>query len=295
MIEFSSAIALFLITCLGFFTNLFDFKELFNTSYEALLLFTIFGRCFITIVNIQTVSDKKRLLFESIIFVFSTICLITLYLYHIDCIYFNTFYIQIFVFGACFIIFSTIKYYIIKHNIYGKKYLFLQILDIFIVLLCFICNFYINQNNISFKNIIFALFLVGILGALNKHIINKLEYWIALKGFIAEIKILTLNGNINRITYPPDKDINTDIIYSRCRIILEKCNIRVLETWKLEHIVYKTLISNGYSFKQAHKISSDFLGILSNNLMRRDLDAALIPTTFLNFIYNFKRKFIRLK
>ena len=59
----------------------------------------IFGRCFITIVNIQTLSDKKRLLFESIIFIFSTICLVMLYLYHIDCIYFNTFYTQIFVFG----------------------------------------------------------------------------------------------------------------------------------------------------------------------------------------------------
>jgi hypothetical protein len=290
MIEFVSAMALIAMTCLGYFSNIFDFNELFNVSFETLLLFNIFGRCFMTISFRQTIEGKKRIIYESIIFIISTICLSILYLYHANYLLVNSTLLMAFIMIVCFLIFLSVKIYIIKYNIYGKRYLFWQILDIILLGCCTFLSLYINNYNLNFKLGILAISFMTILGIINEHITRKLDYWVALNGFKTEIELLVLNREINRITYPPEKNLKEDKIFSKCVTILDLSTIRVIETHSLVKIVSKILLKYGYSFKEAHRVSSGFLMVLNNNLMRRNLDGSIIPSRILNLYYNFKNK-----
>lgn len=288
MIEFTSAIALIFMTFIGRFSNIFNFKELFDVSYETLLLFTVFGRCFMSISTMQTIAEKKRILFESFLFMISTICLSILYLYHTR-YFLNNDVPKIVISSLCFFIFLIVKIYVLKHNTYGSKYLMWQIIDIFLLAICSSLSFTISESNLTFKNGMLAIITMLILGIVNEHVLKKLNYWTALKDFKSEIKLLILNKKIAKITYPPDKNLDKDPIYSKCVIILQDSTIRVLDAHYLSKIVLKYLLRDGYSFKEAHQLSSKFLMVLNNNLMRRKWDSSIIPSRILNFIYNKRR------
>lgn len=291
MIELGASIALIIMTLIGYFTNWFNFKELLDVSYESLLVFIIFGRCFMTISYMQTVAEKKRISFESIIFIVSTLCFGTLYLKHTNIFPFlDNIYPQIIIFIICFIIFLLVKIYVIKNNTYGLRYLIWQIIDIVLLSACFFINLYINPKNLTFSNGIFAILMMLALGAVNEHIIRKLLYWTILNDFKAEINLMIAYGNISKITYPPEKNLETDPIYSKCVFILKNSTFRINEVHILSEIVRKSLLKYGYTFSKAQKISSEFLMVLNNNLMRRKYDNTYIPSILLNFIYNINRK-----
>ena len=127
--------------------------------------------------------------------------------------------------------------------------------------------------------------------AINEHIVGKLRYWTYLRLFKESVLQLILSKREKKLTYPPEKDLIKDPIFSKCAIILNDSSIRVLDCYMLARIVRKILIENGFSFREAHYISSKFLGVLSNNLMRRSLDNKLLRSKIINFIYNKKRNF----
>ena len=82
MIETISLFGLLLISFIGYTFDFFDFKELYCSAYGALLLFMIFGRCFMTISANQMIAEKNRLKIEVSLFFLATICLIFLCLYN---------------------------------------------------------------------------------------------------------------------------------------------------------------------------------------------------------------------
>ena len=61
MIEIISLSGLLLSSFMGYIFNFFDFKEIYCSAYGALLLFMVFGRCFITSSSNQMIPEKKRL------------------------------------------------------------------------------------------------------------------------------------------------------------------------------------------------------------------------------------------
>ena len=81
MIDTISLFGLLLISFVGYTFDFFDFKELYCSAYGALLLFMIFGRCFMTISANQMIAEKNRLKIEVSLFFLATICLIFLCLY----------------------------------------------------------------------------------------------------------------------------------------------------------------------------------------------------------------------
>ena len=129
-----------------------------------------------------------------------------------------------------------------------------------------------------------------LLAIVNEYILGKLRYWTYLKLFRESVLQLILSKREKRLTYPPEKDLIKDPIFSKCAIILNDSNIRVLDCYMLARIVRKLLIENGFSFREAHYISSKFLGTLSNEKKFR---YKLLPSKIINFIYDKKRKFTR--
>ena len=76
MIETISLFGLLLISFVGYTFDFFDFKELYCSAYGALLLFMIFGRCFMTISANQMIAEKNRLKIEvSLFFLGFALCI----------------------------------------------------------------------------------------------------------------------------------------------------------------------------------------------------------------------------
>ena len=82
MIETISLFGLLLISFIGYIFDFFDFKEIYCSAYSTLLLFMVFGRCFMTISDNQMIAEKKKLKIEAFFFFLATTCLILLYLYY---------------------------------------------------------------------------------------------------------------------------------------------------------------------------------------------------------------------
>lgn len=293
MIETISLFGLLLISFIGYVFNFFDFKEIYCSAYGALLLFMVFGRCFMTISANQMITEKKRLKIEVFFFFLATTCLIFLYLYYTKVFSeYNKMFITI-IRIICIIVFTAVKSYILYNNHYGKKYAFWQILDIILIFFCVRCNLILKTQELTYGIIIEIFFLMFSVAIINEHILKKLRYWTYLKLFKESVLQLILSKRENKLIYPPEKDLIKDPIFSKCAIILNDSTIRMLDCYMLTRVVRKLLIENGFSFEEAHLISSKFLGILSNNLMRRNLDNKLLPSNIINFIYEKKRNFTR--
>lgn len=293
MIETISLFGLLLISFVGYTFDFFDFKELYCSAYGALLLFMIFGRCFMTISANQMIAEKNRLKIEVSLFFLATICLIFLCLYNEEV--FNE-YNKIFliiIHTISLFVFISVKSHILYRNDYGKRYAFWQILDIVLIFFCFRCNLILKVKELTNGMIIEIFLLMLLVAIVNEYILGKLRYWTYLRLFRESVLQLILSKREKRLTYPPEKDLIKDPIFSKCAIILNDSNIRVLDCYMLARIVRKLLIENGFSFREAHYISSKFLGILSNNLMRRNLDNKLLPSKIINFIYDKKRNSTR--
>lgn len=293
MIETVSLFGLLLISFIGYIFNFFDFKEIYCSAYGALLLFMVFGRCFMTISANQMITEKKRLKIEVFFFFLATTCLIFLYLYYTKIFSeYNKMFITI-IRIICIIVFTAVKSYILYNNHYGKKYAFWQILDIILIFFCVRCNLILKTQELTYGITIEIFFLMFSVAIINEHILKKLRYWTYLKLFKESVLQLILSKRENKLIYPPEKDLIKDPIFSKCAIILNDSTIRMLDCYMLTRVVRKLLIENGFSFEEAHLISSKFLGILSNNLMRRNLDNKLLPSNIINFIYEKKRNFTR--
>ena len=293
MIETISLFGLLLISFIGYVFNFFDFKEIYCSAYGALLLFMVFGRCFMTISANQMITEKKRLKIEVFFFFLATTCLIFLYLYYTKVFSeYNKMFITI-IHIISIIVFIVVKSYILYNNHYGKKYAFWQILDIILIFFCARCNLILKTQELTYGIIIEIFFLMFSVAIINEHILKKLRYWTYLKLFKESVLQLILSKRENKLIYPPEKDLIKDPIFSKCAIILNDSTIRMLDCYMLTRVVRKLLIENGFSFEEAHLISSKFLGILSNNLMRRSLDNKLLPSNIINFIYEKKRNFTR--
>ena len=246
-----------------------------------------------TISANQMIAEKNRLKIEVSLFFLATICLIFLCLYNEEV--FNE-YNKIFliiIHTISLFVFISVKSHILYRNDYGKRYAFWQILEIVLIFFCFRCNLILKVKELTNGMIIEIFLLMLLLAIVNEYILGKLRYWTYLKLFRESVLQLILSKREKRLTYPPEKDLIKDPIFSKCAIILNDSNIRVLDCYMLARIVRKLLIENGFSFREAHYISSKFLGTLSNNLMRRSLDNNLLPSKIINFIYDKKRKFTR--
>ena len=293
MIEIISLSGLLLSSFMGYIFNFFDFKEIYCSAYGALLLFMVFGRCFITISSNQMIPEKKRLKIEIFFFFLATTCLILLCLYNTKIFSeYNKIFIII-VYAISLFVFISVKSHILYKNHYGKKYVFWQIFDIVLIFFCIKYNLILKTKELTYSIAIEIIFLILLDAAINEHIVGKLRYWTYLRLFKESVLQLILSKREKKLTYPPEKDLIKDPIFSKCAIILNDSNIRVLDCYMLARIVRKLLIENGFSFREAHYISSKFLGTLSNNLMRRNLDNKLLPSKIINFIYDKKRKFTR--
>lgn len=291
MIETISLFGLLLISFVGYTFDFFDFKELYCSSYDTLLLFMVFGRCFMTISANQIITEKKRLKIEAFLFFLVTTCFIFLYLYYAKVFseYNKTFIIIIYIISI--FIFIAVKFYILYENHYGNKYAFWQILDIILIFFCVRYSLTLKTQELTNSTIIEIFFLMFFIAIINEHVLKKLRYWTYLKLFKESVLQLILSKRENKLTYPPEKDLIKDPIFSKCAIILNDSTIRIIDCYMLTRIVRKLLIENGFSFIEAHLISSKFLGILNNNLMRRNLDNKLLPSGIINFVYEIIRKF----
>lgn len=291
MIEIISLSGLLLSSFMGYIFNFFDFKEIYCSAYGALLLFMIFGRCFITISSNQMIPEKKRLKIEIFFFFLATTCLILLCLYNTKVFSeYNKIFI-ITIYAISLFVFISVKSHTLYKNHYGKKYVFWQMFDIVLIFFCTKCNLILKTKELTYSIAIEIIFLILLDAAINEHIVGKLRYWTYLRLFKESVLQLILSKREKKLTYPPEKDLIKDPIFSKCAIILNDSSIRVLDCYMLARIVRKILIENGFSFREAHYISSKFLGVLSNNLMRRSLDNKLLPSKIINFIYNKKRNF----
>lgn len=284
MIEMFASVFLILIYFIGKFLPFFDFNELFIISYKVLLLFIVFGRCFLTIAQNKLLSEKKRFIIETVLFSICTTCLIILYLNNF-CVF--QFYIvpKAVIYTICISIFFIIKFYTLKNNIYGKVFFICQIADIFFVSFAGLNTLFVSES--YFSIIIINMLIIGLV---NEYSLFKQNYWLALKDFTSNIEYLIITNDIMKITYPPIKNLESDIIFSKCVILLKYSNLRMAETYKLAKIVKKLLSKYGINKTKAHEISSQFLGILNNNLMRRENDTFLFPTRFLNILQEFQRR-----
>jgi len=293
MIETISLFGLLLISFIGYIFDFFDFKEIYCSAYSTLLLFMVFGRCFMTISDNQMIAEKKKLKIEAFFFFLATACLIFLYLYYTKAFseYNKIFIIIIYIISV--FVFIAVKSYILYNNHYGKKYAFWQILDIILIFFCIRCNLILKTQELTYGIIIEIFFLMSSVAIINEHILRKLRYWTYLKLFKESVLQLILSKREDKLTYPPEKDLIKDPIFSKCAIILNDSTIRIVDCYMLTRIVRKLLIVNGFSFIEAHLISSKFLGVLYNNLMRRNLDNKLLPSNIINFIYEKRRNFTR--
>ena len=289
MIEVFSAVALFIMTLLGHLLSIFDFKEMFKMSYKSLLLFIIFGRCFLTISKSKEVSEKTRILFETILFTFCSADLVILYLINIGD-FFKSNLPSCFIYINCGLFFILTKIYVLKVNIYGKRYTIWQLIDFSLIILLTIISYQLKNIALSFNTVIFILLIFCTLGYINERILRKLDYWVANLALISNINYLIKTNNIETITKQPIKKLKKDPIFSKCIIILEKSTFRPLGSIYLYRLVRKTLMDNGYKYLEAHNIATKFHGVLENNLMRRSLDDSFIPSRILNFIYSREKK-----
>jgi len=256
-----------------------------TSAINAILIFIVFARCLITIAYDLSIPDTSRIMQESLILFFATICQIMLFSYY----KLNILTLLIIVYTVCFIMFLSIKVFLFKKNIYGEKYIFWQIVDIFLTLTYIASSILLNYKY-SFILIIF-IFVNGIcLMCVNRYILNKTEYWISLNSFKEIIKTLIIENKVKSLTYPPERNLEKDLIFSKCVVILKYSTFRIIGCYYLQSVVKEILIKNNFSKKEAQLISSKFLGILTNNLMRRKLDASLLPSKIINKFYNLERK-----
>jgi hypothetical protein len=286
MIEFLSFFGLLAISLIGYCFEFLNLEKTFCIAFNSVLFFMIFGRCLITIAYNRLIREKKRMIIESILFALTTACLIILYIYYnIN----NAIVFKIIINALCFFTFCSIKYYVLAKNSYGKKYTFWQIVDFILVLVAFGVNWTLNENTLSIDYIFFIMALMIAIAIINEHILHTLIYWTYINLFKESVKKLVITGNEIRLVHPPVKNLDKDVVYLQCKIILNNCLFRITECYHLQQIVKEILMENGFSEAKAHSFSSEFLGILTYNLMRRRLDNWLLPMAFLDKIYYFKR------
>jgi len=287
MVEVFSLIGLLSILILGKITCFVN-TELVNSSFAALLIFIIFSRCFVTINSISKWTKNCRLTIEIKLMLLVSVCLELLFLHFNGC-FINDKILIVIINIFCLVIFIGVKVYSLKHNFYGRNYIIWHIIDSLLIVAAAILNFYLSIKNFSKGIIVFLFVNIVLLALVNKHINHNLNYWLNLELFKINVRKLILTGEEIKLIEPPEKNLERDFIFSKCVYILDDAFIRVFATYKLFNIVKKELIFTGKDKKYAHLLASRFLGILSNNLMKRKFDNIPLPYFLIKYYYKIER------
>ena len=271
--------------------NLYVMSELLNSLHCCILIFIICGRIFLTIAQDNSIKESKRLLIECTIYLIFNILLISNVLYFSSS-YPRDPYWQIGCYSSLILCITLSKIYLFKNNIYGKRYLFWNIIDCILIAILFVLDFFISEFSLIKDIVLFeiSMLMILLLFLVNRHISRSLEYWIHINAFIKTIDSIAKEKIVEIIMIPQSRDLNKDEIYKNCIFILKSSFIRILELYKLMMIVRKILLKNGYDKSCATLISAHFHANLQINLMNRDLDYSLLPSRLVNYIQKRKRR-----
>lgn len=271
--------------------SFFDQYEIFNSAHFAMTTFIIYARAFLTIVNDKTIHERKRAIIESLLYVFLTI----MFIY--SCTYFsdteNRFIpaLQVPAYTISVIVIFLIKWYLIKNNIYGKRYFYWQLVDTFFICALLILDFFICEETLFLYNwtYVLSIFLFISLALINEHILSKTNYWIHKNALVKTITNIAKDDLVDTLVIPFTRNLGNDKVYNQCVYILKYSFIRIIELDSLRRMVKKILLKAGYKKEDAILISSYFHANLMINLMRRDYDFSLVPARILDKIQEHKR------
>lgn len=275
-------------------TNLYTMSELLNSLHCCILIFIICGRIFLTIAQDNSIKESKRLLIECTIYLIFNVLLITSVL-NFSISYPREPYWQIGCYLSLIICIVLSKIYLFKNNIYGKSYLFWNIIDCILIAILFVLDFFISEFSLIKDTVLFeiSMVMIALVYLVDGHISHSLKYWIHTNAFIKTIDNIAKEKIVEIIMIPQNRDLKKDEIYKNCVFILNNSFIRFLELQKLMMTVRKILLKNGYDRSCATLISAHFYANLQINLMKRDLDYSLLPSRLIKFIQKLKRRRLR--
>ena len=289
MVELISLGCLILISIIGGFDN----YQLFNISHNSILIFMLYARLFVTVASDRSVKEKTRIFIESVLYLICTSYFIFAFNFFKCPI--NQQLLQIFSYCLALVCIATSKIYLFKTNIYGNMYVFWQIVDCVLILSLGAVDFIITEPVLkSHKGIqVMSFVILGLLAFVNEHILYSREYWVHRNAFIKTINRLIREDLIETIIIPPTRNLETDELYNKCIYILKNSTVRVIEVYRLSRLVKNLLLKAGIDRKTSALVGSYFQANLAINLMRRNLDYALLPTRVLNKMQDLKRHFKR--
>lgn len=180
-------------------------------------------------------------------------------------------------------------------NDYGAAYLAHQIVDISLVLGMMVCNVCISGKLIKAYQFIPDIYIIVLILILivRRTTAYKLEFWYHKRVLFTKFDILLAKGEIERAFDPLERKVSDDYILSECDFVMKKAFVRSSALNSITRTFMKKLQKTGFNRLITIRYTAMFAASLMTNLMKRDLDFAVMPTFVINPLQFIKRRYTK--
>lgn len=281
--------------------HLKGFEAWEHMTYNTIVVatnFTVLMRCFTFYLRNKAFSKKFRFI------AFSVMYLIMLCEVSLGLLYFKTAnysfvradLIKALTGLSMLGLFLVMKSFDLKmSNDYGAAYLAHQIVDISLVLGMMVCNVCISGKLIKTYQFIPDIYIVILMLTLivRRTTVYKLEFWYHKRVLFTKFDILLAKGEIERAFDPLERKVSDDYVLSECDFVMKKAFVRSSALNSITRTFMKKLQKAGFNRLTTIRYTAMFAASLMTNLMKRDLDFAVMPTFVINPLQFIKRRYIK--
>lgn len=260
--------------------------------------FVVLMRCFTFYLKNSIFNKKTRYVAFSVMYLIMLceICVSLLYFKTADYTYVKADLAKVLTGLSLLTLFLAMKSFDLKiSKDYGVSYLVHQIIDISLVIGVLACNICIGSAFIEMYPFVINMYVAALMLLLivRRATVYKLEFWYHKKVLFTKFDILLAKGEIESAFDPLERKVSDDYILSECDFVMKKAFIRSSALNSITHVFMKKLLKAGFSRLTAVRYTAMFAASLMTNLMKRDLDFAVMPTFVINPLQFIKRRYVK--
>lgn len=178
---------------------------------------------------------------------------------------------------------------------YGYTYLIYELIDIAVTLAIIIMNLMISPEYIHSHSgvVVNYMLLLSVSLIVRRIIVYKLDFWYHKKVLFTKFDILIAQDKIEQIFTPLERKVADDYILCDCDFIMKKSFMRSAALNSIARIFMRKLLAAGFNRAAIVRCTAMFTACLMTNLMKRDMDFAVIPTFIINPLQFVKRSWVK--
>lgn len=178
---------------------------------------------------------------------------------------------------------------------YGCVYLIYELIDTAVILAIIIMNLMISPEYIHLHSGVMMnyMLLLTISLVIRRITVYKLDFWYHKKVLLTKFDILIAQNKIEQIFTPLERKVAGDYILHDCDFIMKKSFMRSAALNNITRIFMRKLLAAGFSRASVVRCTAMFAACLMTNLMKRDMDFAVIPTFIINPLQFVKRSWVK--